>query len=390
MNNNIHTEATFEEAIVTHLIDNGWEEGSSKNFSAELAFDRQAILAFIQTSQPIEWSRLSQYYKEDTESKFFQRLFKELDLRGTLDVLRHGITDSGIKFRLAYFKPDSKLNPDTFKQYAFNKLYVTRQVYFSIKNKKSIDLLLAVNGLPVATIELKNHFTGQTVNEAMEQYKTSRDPKELLFQFKKRALVHFTVDPNEIYLTTKLESNNTRFIPFNKGFNQGAGNPPAKDYASYRTSYFYEEILKVDSWLELIGRFLHLQKKAYKVDGREYYKEEILFPRYHQIDVVRSLCEDAKIKGTGKNYLIQHSAGSGKSNSIAWLAYRLSSLYSENDKKVFDSVIVITDRNVLDQQLQNTIYQFEHKQGVVLPVEDNAEQLANAIKSGVNKLCCYN
>lgn len=384
MNNNIHNEATFEEAIVTSLIDNGWHAGYSTGFSRDMALDKKAVLSFIQISQPTEWSKLTIYYKEDTENKFFQRLFKELDLRGMLDVLRHGISDSGIKFKLAYFKPDSNLNPDTIEQYEYNKLYVTRQVYFSSKTNKSIDLLLSINGLPVATIELKNHFTGQTVKEAMEQYKTSRDPKELLFQFKKRALVHFTVDPDEVYLTTRLDSFNTRFLPFNQGFRNGAGNPPAKDYGSYRTTYFYEQMLQPDSWLEIIGRFLHLQKKAYKIDGKEYYKEEMLFPRYHQIDVVRKLNADAKANGSGKNYLIQHSAGSGKSNSIAWLAYRLSSLYNEADKKIFDSIIVITDRNVLDQQLQNTVYQFEHKQGVVLPVEDNAEQLANAIMSGVN------
>lgn len=384
MNNNIHTEATFEEAILTHLTDNGWQQGSSTDFNRDLAFDKNAILSFIQSSQSKEWERLGTYYKEDTENKFFQRLFKELDLRGMLDVIRHGITDSGIKFKLAYFKPDSNLNPDTIEQFNQNKLYVTRQVYFSSKNNKSIDLLLALNGLPIATIELKNHFTGQTVNEAIEQYKTKRDPKELLFQFKKRALVHFTVDPDEVYLTTKLEGINTRFLPFNKGFRKGAGNPPAKDYTSYRTAYFYEEILRVDSWMEIIGRFLHIQKKSYKVDGKEYFKEEMLFPRYHQVDVVRKLTSDSKINGAGKNYLIQHSAGSGKSNSIAWLAYRLSSLYNEADKKIFDSIIVITDRNILDQQLQNTIYQFEHKQGVVLPVENDSEQLATAIKTGVN------
>ena len=381
--NNIHRESTFEEGIVTHLTENGWLQGDSSAFSRDLAMDKKAVLEFVQTSQPKEWEKLKTYYKEDAESKFFQRLFKELDLRGMLDVVRHGITDSGIKFKLAYFKPDSNLNPETIELYKQNKLYVTRQVYFSSKSRKSIDLLLALNGLPIATIELKNHFTGQTVNEAIEQYKTSRDPKELLFQFKKRALVHFTVDPDEVYLTTKLDSSNTRFLPFNKGFRNAAGNPPARDYTSYRTSYFYEEVLQVDSWLEIIGRYLHLQKKSYKVDGREYFKEEMLFPRYHQLDVVRQLTADSKANGTGRNYLIQHSAGSGKSNSIAWLAYRLSSLYRSDEKKVFDSIIVITDRNILDQQLQNTIYQFEHKQGVVLPVEDNSEQLANAIKTGV-------
>ena len=380
----IHTEATFEAAIVDHLCSNGWHQGNAIDFSKDLAFDKKAIIDFVKSSQMKEWEKLSQYYKEETEIKFIQRLFKELDLRGMLDVLRHGIIDSGIKFKLAYFKPESKLNPDTIEQYKFNRLSITRQVYFSEKSRKSIDLVLSINGLPVATIELKNHFTGQTVNEAMEQYKTSRDPKELLFQFRKRALVHFTLDPDDVFFTTKLDSSGTRFFPFNKGYKNAAGNPPAKDYNTYRTAYFWEDILEADSWLELIGRFLHLQKEEYIIDGKKYWKENLLYPRYHQIDVVRKLTTDAKDNGTGKNYLIQHSAGSGKSNSIAWLAYRLSSLYHENDSKVFDSVMVITDRNVLDQQLQNTIYQFEHKQGVVQRIDDDSEQLANAIKNGTN------
>ncbi len=380
----IHTEATFEAAIVEHLCKHGWQQGNATDFSKDLAFDKKAILSFIQNSQAKEWDKLISYYKDDTENKFFQRLFKELDLRGMLDVIRHGIVDSGVKLKLAYFKPDSGLNPDTIELYKKNILAVTRQVYFSDKNKRSIDLVLSINGLPIATIELKNHFTGQGVKEAMEQYRTSRDPKELLFQFKKRALVHFTVDPDEVYFTTKLEGSATRFFPFNKGFKNAAGNPPAKDYTTYRTAYFWEEMLNVDSWLELIGRFLHLQKEEFTVDGKKYWKENLLFPRYHQIDVVRKLNLDAKISGPGKNYLIQHSAGSGKSNSIAWLGYRLSSLYNAQDKKIFDSIVVVTDRNVLDQQLQNTIYQFEHKQGVVKRIDDDAEQLAEAIKSGTN------
>jgi len=380
----IHTEQTFESAIIAHLTSNGWFEGSANDFSSEIALDKNAILEFIQTSQPKEWELLKSYYKEEVENKFIQRLFKELDLRGMLDVIRHGITDSGVKFKLAYFKPDSGLNPDTLKQYSLNKHYITRQVYFSAKNKKSIDLLLSLNGLPIATIELKNHFTGQRVKEAIEQYKTNRDPKELLFQFKKRAIVHFTVDPDEVYFTTKLESSGTRFFPFNKGYNNGAGNPPAKDYTTYRSAYFWEDILSVDSWSEIIGRYVHLQKEEYTVEGKKYYKEAMLFPRFHQLDVVRKLIADSKTNGSGRRYLIEHSAGSGKSNSIAWLAYRLSSLYDAFDKKIFDSVIVITDRNVLDQQLQNTIYQFEHKSGVVQRIEVDAKQLAEAITKGVS------
>ena len=241
-----------------------------------------------------------------------------------------------------------------------------------------------LNGLPVATVELKNFFTGQSVAEGMTQYRTSRDPKELLFQFKKRALVHFTVDPDEVYFTTRLESAGTRFFPFNKGFRNGAGNPPAPNYLTYRSAYFWEETLQPDSWLEVIGRFMHLQKDEYLVEGRKYSKESMLFPRFHQLDVVRKLNAHARTSGAGQNYLIQHSAGSGKSNSIAWLSYRLSSLYSEADRKVFDSVIVITDRTVLDRQLQDTIYQFEHKQGVVQCIENDSKELADAIKDGTS------
>ncbi|MBN2425547.1 MAG: type I restriction endonuclease subunit R [Calditrichaceae bacterium] len=380
--NNLHTESTFESAIIEGLIANNWFEGKAENFNNELALDTNAVLEFIKTSQPSEWESLKSYYRDETESKFIQRLSKELDLRGMLDVIRHGITDSGIKFRLAYFKPDSGLNPDTLKLYNFNRHYVTRQVHYSSKNKKSIDLVISLNGLPVATIELKNHFTGQRVSDAIEQYKTSRDPKEILFQFKKRAIVHFTVDPDEVYFTTKLESGGTRFFPFNKGYNDGAGNPPAKDYTTYRSAYFWEDILAIDSWTEIIGRYIHLHKEEYTVEGRKYYKETMLFPRFHQLDVVRQLIAHAKESGSGQRYLIEHSAGSGKSNSIAWLAYRLSSLYDSFDKKIFDSIIVITDRNVLDQQLQNTIYQFEHKTGVVQRIDVDSQQLAEAITKG--------
>jgi type I restriction enzyme R subunit len=385
-NNSIHTEKTFETAIVEHLTANGWTLGNAPDFSRDLAFDRQAVLKFVQTSQPAEWAKMVSYYKAEAESKFVQRLFKELDLRGMLDVVRHGITDSGIKFKLAYFKPDSQLNPETLQLYAANKLYVTHQVYYSKQNKNCLDLLLSLNGLPLATAELKNHFTGQNFNQAINQYKADRDPRELLFQFKKRALVHFALDSDEVHLTTKLDGTNTKFLPFNKGVlkdkHTSAGNPPNPQ--GYKTAYFWEEILQVDSFLEIIARFVHLQKNSYRVDGKLYTKETMIFPRYHQLDSVRKLSADTRANGAGKSYLIQHSAGSGKSNSIAWLAYRLSSLYDANSNKLFDSVIVVTDRNVLDQQLQQTIYQFEHKQGVVQRIDVDSKQLAEAIMSGTS------
>jgi type I restriction enzyme, R subunit len=378
----IHKEGTFEAAITDHLTANGWTLGNRENFDAEFGFDSAAVLEFVQTSQQNEWQKMVAFFQDGAEAKFIQRLVKELDLRGMLDVVRHGITDSGIKFKLAYFKPDSSLNPETLKQYEANRLYATRQVYYSTKNKNSLDLLLSLNGFPLATCELKNHFTGQNVHHGIKQYRNDRDPRELLFQFKKRALVHFAMDSDEIYFTTKLDGSKTRFFPFNRGYQLGAGNPPVQ--GKHRTSYFWEEILQKDSWLEIISRFLHLQKETYRIEGVEYTKEAMIFPRYHQLDAVRKLSKDAKARRAGNNYLIQHSAGSGKSNSIAWLAYRLSSLYDTNDKRVFDSVIVVTDRNVLDQQLQNTIYQFEHKQGVVKKIDQDSAQLAEAIGAGTN------
>ncbi|HVF27425.1 MAG TPA: type I restriction endonuclease [Pyrinomonadaceae bacterium] len=384
-NNAIHTENTFETAVVEYLTANGWQLGDAGNFSRDLAFDKRAVIEFVQASQPEQWAKMVTFYKAEAENKFVQRLFKELDLRGMLDIVRHGITDSGIKFKLAYFKPDSQLNPETLRLYAANKLYVTRQLHYSKQNKNSLDLLISLNGLPLATAELKNHFTGQNFNHAINQYKTDRDPRELLFQFKKRALVHFALDSDEVHLTTKLDGANTKFLPFNKGVlkdkHTSAGNP--QNPHGHKTAYFWEEILQTDSFLEIIARFVHLQKNSYRVDGKLYTKETMMFPRYHQLDSVRKLSDHTRANGAGKSYLIQHSAGSGKSNSIAWLAYRLSSLYSDS-QKIFDSVIVVTDRNVLDQQLQQTIYQFEHKQGVVQRIDVDSKQLAEAITYGAS------
>jgi len=377
--NKIHTEQTFETAIIEYLCTNGWIESINTDFDRDLAFNPKAVLAFVQSSQPKDWNKLVQFYKADTESQFIKRLFKELDLRGSLDVIRHGITDSGIKFQLAYFQPDTKLNEETIKLYEQNKLSVTRQVKYSLRNENSLDLVLSLNGLPVATVELKNQFTGQDVNNAKRQFKYDRDPRELIFQFKKRALVHFSVDSDEVYITTKLEGSKTRFLPFNKGYKNGAGNPPS---LVYKTAYLWEKIWEKESWMNILSRFIHLQKEEIIIDGKLYNKESLIFPRYHQLRTVRKLVTNCLENGPGKNYLIEHSAGSGKSNTIAWLSYRLSSLHDKEDHRVFNSVIVITDRNILDQQLQNTIYQFEHKQGIVERIDKDSTQLAKAIVNG--------
>lgn len=377
------TEKAFEDAIVDYLISNGgYQLGDDANFVRELALDRFTLLQFIHNSQPEAWKKLSEIHGSTVEQKFIDRLCQELTQRGMLDVLRYGITDYSVRFRIAYFKPASSLNPETLDLYTQNILTVTRQVHYSNRNQNSIDLLLSINGLPVATIELKNQFTGQDAEDAKQQYGRDRDNRELLFQFKRRALVHFAVDPDEAWMTTRIDSNNTQFLPFNQGDNKGAGNPPNPD--GYKTAYLWEAIWAKDSWLDIVGRFLHLEQETITLNGKTVKKESLIFPRFHQLDVVRRLTTDAKANGAGHHYLIQHSAGSGKSNSIAWLGYQLANLYDKQDARVFDSVIVITDRRVLDQQLQDTIYQFDHVLGVVQKVDRNASQLAEALTSGTN------
>lgn len=377
----ITTENTFETAIVQSLIDNGgYSAGNAPDYSPELGLFKYEVLHFLQETQPENWQKISGIHGSDVDNRIIQRIYKEMDLRGSLDVIRNGFIDYGVRFRLAFFKPESGLNPETQVLYVKNKLKIYRQVYFSSQNKNSVDLLVSLNGIPLATLELKNHFTGQTADNAKIQYATTRDNRELLFAFKKRALVHFAVDPDEVYMATKLDGNKTYWLPFNKGFNKGKGNPP--NPTGYKTDYLWNEILQKDSWLDIVQRFVHLQTEEIEIDGKTFKKEKLIFPRYHQLDVVRKITADSKIAGSGKNYLVQHSAGSGKSNSIAWLAYRLSSLHDKDDNRVFDSVIVVTDRRVLDQQLQNTIYQFEHKTGVVQKIDKDANQLAYAISSG--------
>ncbi|GHA25528.1 type I restriction endonuclease subunit R [Salinimicrobium marinum] len=383
MSNNIHTETTFEISIEHSLIeDGGYKRGYSKDFDTHQGVFPEYITDFLKNSQPKSWQKLESIHVDNVEAKVVRRLLQEMDLRGTLDILRNGFTDYGVKFQMAYFKPETNLNPDAEVLYNKNSLTVTRQLYYERKGKNSLDLVLSLNGLPITTVELKNQFSGQNVGNAKTQYIFDREPTEPIFKFKKRSLVHFAVDTDECYMTTKLAGKNTRYLPFNTGYNNGAGNPPIKD--NYRTSYLWEKVWAKDSFLDLIGKFLHLNVEEFEMNGVVKTKETMIFPRYHQMDVVRKLTKDARKKGAGENYLIQHSAGSGKSNSIAWLSYRLSSLHNNQDERVFDSVIVITDRRVLDSQLQNTIYQFEHKQGVVQKIDKDSQQLADALGAGSN------
>lgn len=377
------TEHTFETALVDALVnDGGYILGNSSDYSPELGLFKYEVIKFLQESQPKRWEKIAGIHGADADNRVIQRLYKELDLRGSLDVLRNGFVDYGVRFQMAYFQPASGLNPDAVSLYQKNSLKAYRQIYYSHKVKNSIDVLLSLNGIPVATLELKNQFTGQDVINALKQYSSTRDNREILFTFKKRALVHFAVDQDEVFMSTKLDGTKTYWLPFNKGNQKGRGNPINEH--GYRTSYLWEEILQKDSWMEILQRFIHLQTEEIEVDGKIYKKEKIIFPRYHQLDAIRKISNKVLEVGPGKNYLIQHSAGSGKSNSIAWLAYRLSSLHNETNERIFDSVIVVTDRKVLDQQLQNTIYQFEHKSGVVQKIDKDSTQLASALGYGSN------
>jgi len=379
----IHTELTFESAIEISLLETGgYTKGFSEDFDAQLGLFPKYFIEFLKASQPKSWEKLVNIHKDEAEKKVIQRLIKEIDLRGALDVIRNGFTDYGVKFQMGYFKTESTLNPEAESLYLSNHLSVTRQLYYERVGKNSIDMVLSLNGLPIATIELKNQFSGQSVDNAKKQYVYDREPSEPIFQFKKRTLVHFAVDTDECYMTTKLDGKHTRYLPFNIGSNNGAGNPVNKE--GYRTSYLWEYVWTKESFMDIIGKFLHLSVEEFEMNGVKKKKETIIFPRFHQMQVVRKTTSDAKINGAGKNYLIQHSAGSGKSNSIAWLSYRLSSLHDDANNRIFDSVIVITDRKVLDSQLQNTIYQFEHKDGVVQKIDKDSQQLADAISAGSN------
>lgn len=377
----IHTEKAFEETIEHSLIScGGYVLGNAADYNKTYAIDTRQLFQFLKTSQSKQWDKLFSVHRTEIENKILMRLDKEMQNRGSLDVIRNGFTDNGVHFDMAYFKPETTLNPETEKQYNQNILSITRQVFYSLKNENSVDIVLFLNGIPVATVELKNQFTGQDTTNARRQFIEDRDPRENLFAFKRGALVHFAVDTDEIYLATKLEGKETFFLPFNLGYDGGAGNPPNQN--GYKTAYLWDCVWQKDFWLDIIGKFVHLQKDEFIANGKKYIKEKTIFPRYHQLDCVRMLAAHAKTNEVGHNYLIQHSAGSGKSNSIAWLAYRLYSLHNVTNEKIFHSVVVITDRKVLDKQLQDNIYQFEHKQGVVHKIDKNTHQLRDALING--------
>lgn len=378
-----HTEAAFETVIFDSLVDGGYEVVAPDGFERERAIFGDVALAFIRETQPSQWQKLEALHGDKTGQRILHDLCAWMDTHGSLATLRHGFKCYGRTLRMAFFKAAHELNPELEARHRANRVGVTRQLHYSTRNENSIDVVLSVNGIPVATLELKNHLTGQTVQDAIRQYESDRDPREPIFEFKRRTLVHFAADPDLVFMTTRLAGSATQFLPFNRGFENGAGNPP-DERGRHRTAYLWDEVLCRDSLLDLLARFLHVQIEERRTDeGRKVRKESMIFPRYHQLQAVRRLVDAARTEGVGHNYLVEHSAGSGKSNTIGWLAHRLASLHNARNERVFDSVIVITDRLVLDNQLQDTIYQFDHRQGVVQKIDANSRQLAEALESGV-------
>lgn len=369
------SEHAFEVYITEYLTEvHGFRlRVSTTHYDKITCLDWELLLEFITATQTETWEDLSRQHSVLVKDKFVRRLIKEIERRGSLDVLRRGIKDSGCYFQLAYFQPASTLNPEHWSLYSKNILSVMPQCHYSaVQKRDALDMVIFLNGLPIFTLELKNKQTGQTVEHARQQYMKDRDPKgEPLLQFR-RCLAHFAVDDDEVYVTTRLEGTRTRFLPFNRGTNGGAGNPP--DQQGYASSYLWKELFAPTSVLELVGNFIHVENGNQPV--------RIIFPRYHQRDAVQKLLAHARTYGPGHHYLIQHSAGSGKSNTIAWLAHHLASLHNDQNKRVFDSIIIITDRRILDKQLQSTVRQFEQVPGVVSVIDKDSSQLADALTGG--------
>lgn len=377
-------ESGFEEHIEKYLIDEkkgAYRRRTPMDYNKEHCMDIPLLLEFLQTTQAKEWKKLTEHHGEDfVREKFLKRLDEEIAVRGVLDVLRRGVKDNGCNFVLAYFQPATGMNEETQRLFAANIFSVTRQLKYSRQNENCIDMVLFLNGLPIFTVELKNQLTGQSIAHGKKQYRSDRDPREKLLNFK-RCLAHFAVDTEEVAMTTKLDGLRTHFLPFNKGDGMAAGNPVNPE--GYKTAYMWEEIWKKEMTLEIISRFMHLKREE-RIDskGKKVKKEVQIFPRYHQLQTVRRLIANAHERGPGRNYLIQHSAGSGKSNTIAWTAHRLAELHDAGDRKIFDSVIVITDRKVLDHQLQETVAEFEQVRGVVKKIDENSTQLKEALEHG--------
>lgn len=390
------SEKRFEQDIETYLLseEGGYIKGSMATYDKVKAIDLLLLKTFIAKTQPKEWERFCKLYGDGAEKQLYKRFDEEVQAKGLIHVLRYGVRDRGIDLKFCYFAPPSGLNEDLVRKYSNNILTCTRQFYYSAQNNYSIDMVLSLNGIPIAAIELKNQLKGQCVENAKVQFMHDRDPKELLFHFNRRILVYFAADLYEVWMTTKLDKEKTFFLPFNQGSNGAgnigdAGNPIPENEDDYVTAYFWKNVLQKDALLALLQRYISVQvedKTKIENGRRVTYKDapKIIFPRYHQYDVVEKLIADVEKRGAGKNYLIQHSAGSGKSNSIAWLTYRLATLHNAAEEGIFSSVFVVTDRRVLNRQLQGTVLGFDHKEGQIVTItdKDNSDALKTAIADG--------
>lgn len=389
----LHKEIRFEDDVVDHLAANGWlyDVGAGARHDRARALFPEDLIAWVRDSQPEAWDALSKTHGGAAEAVLLDRVRKSLDERGVLDVLRGGLDMVGLRSRLslAQFKPAMGMNPETTRRYQANRMRVARQVRYSTGSENSFDLVLYLNGVPVATVELKTDFT-QSLQDAIDQYRFDRDPRpkgqmaEPLLSFLGGALVHFAVSSSEVAMTTRLEGKATRFLSFNKGDHGGKGNPVNEH--GYRTAYLWEKIWARDSWLEILGRYMVTRRDAKKqITG-------VIFPRYHQLDATRKLAAKVLEEGPGGRFLIQHSAGSGKTNSIAWAAHLLSELHDAKDDKLFSSVIVVSDRNVIDSQLQEALFDFQRIAGVVATIRSDSGsksgQLAEALAAGKKVIVC--
>jgi len=385
-----HTEAAFERLIVREMVAAGWfgedldkgEPHDRENFDPELGLYTDDLIIFIAETQPKAWAKLIALSGTETKARqsLLRRVASEIDKRGTIQVLRKGLSDRGVKLKLTYPRPELQGDPDVMDRYDKNRPRVIRQVRFDPNTGESVDLVLTVNGLPTATCEIKNRFSGQQVEHAIRQYREDRDPRNLTLG--RRAIVHFALDSEEVHMTTKLARSKTRFLPFNQGSAGagrpgGAGNPSPSD-GSHPTSYLWREVFAPEAWLEILERFVFVESPEYG--------GATVFPRYHQWDVVRRASADARQHGAGENYLVQHSAGSGKSKEIAWLAHELASAHNSDGQKLFTKVVVISDRRVLDQQLQRQVAEFEQVRGTVVKVEGTSQQLHDALAGAQAKV----
>jgi type I restriction enzyme, R subunit len=384
-------ERAFEDRVAYELLQRGWA-GATGLYSAELGLETGALWEFVSRTQMKRWNRLLQLHGGDQDTamrQFALRVASEIDSRGVLDVLRQGVKDRGVQVDLAYFRPGHTLAANALDEYNANILTVARQLHFSYRDPSlSVDLAFFVNGLPVATVELKNPMTGQGTDQAIAQYR-ERDPNDPFFA--RRTLVHFAVDPDRAFISTRLRGQETQFLPFNVGTNGpgnsgGAGNPRSVSDTVYDVSYLWIDIWERHNWLEILQRFVHVQATDAKAGKVNPHTSARIFPRFHQWHAVQRMVNDAREGGAGHNYLVEHSAGSGKSNTIAWLAHRLSNLFDAGNQAVFHKVIVITDRVVLDRQLQRTIFQFDHTPGVVKKIDVDSAQLAEALEDSTSKI----